>query len=141
LPKYITPDYAARIAQIAISVVATLARAPTSPEMPSAMGSAAAEVNIGWSPPISGSAVDHYVVAARPPPENFYHPRVVVPAAQTSLSTTAAALGVDGAAAFYVSVSAVDRAGHEALFASREYRCDASHCVVPPDSLDVTARQ
>jgi hypothetical protein len=42
--------------------------------------------------------------------------------------------------AFYISVAAVDAEGHESLFAYPETRCDAMGCVVPPDSLNVTAK-
>jgi hypothetical protein len=140
LPKYITPEYTQRMAEIAISVAATMARAPTAPQMPTATGNAGGSITVGWTAPVSGTAVDHYVVAARPTTENFYHTRVAVPGTSTSVVTNAVALGVVGASAFYISVSAVDAGGHEALFAYPEYRCDAMHCVVPPDSLDITAR-
>ena len=45
-----------------------------------------------------------------------------------------------GSGIFYISVAAVDAAGHESLFAYPEYRCDTSSCVVPSDALNVTAR-
>jgi hypothetical protein len=141
LPKYVTPEYAQHIGQIAMSAVATLARAPTPPQMPVAVGAASGRVTVSWTAPLSGTAVDHYVVAARPTTENFLHTRVSVPKTQTSISLGAAELGVTGAAAFYVSVAAVDAGGHESLFAYPEYRCDAASCVVPPGSLDITARQ
>ncbi len=141
LPRYVTPDYAQRIGQIAFSVVAMLARAPTPPVMPTATGTAAGRVTIGWAAPASGPSVDHYVVAARPVTENFYHTRVAVPANQTSFAVSASDLGIAGTSAFYISVGAVDADGHESLFAYPEYRCDAASCVVPPGSLDITARQ
>jgi acetylornithine deacetylase/succinyl-diaminopimelate desuccinylase-like protein len=139
LPMYVTPSYTARIAQIVISVASSLARAPTPPQMVTAAGNASSPVKLTWAPPATEPAVDHYVVAARPVTENFYHTRVSISKSAASQSVTASDLGLkDGA--FYISVAAVDAAGHESLFAYPEYRCDATSCVVPPDSLDVTAR-
>jgi hypothetical protein len=90
--------------------------------------------------PAAGPAVDHYVVAARPSTDNFYKNRVIVPAAMTSRQVTATELGLTGSGAFYISVAAVDAAGHESLFAYPEYRCDTTSCKVPSDALNVTAR-
>jgi acetylornithine deacetylase/succinyl-diaminopimelate desuccinylase-like protein len=139
LPMYVTPAYTARIAEVVISVAASLARAPTPPQMAHAMGNATGPVAVTWSEPASGPSVDHYVIAARPVTENFYHTRVTVPKGSLSHSVTASDLGLAGGA-FYISVAAVDAGGHESLFAYPEYRCDTTSCVVPPDSLDVTAR-
>jgi len=50
----------------------------------------------------------------------------------------AADFGLTSDQAFFVSVAAVDAAGHESLFAYPEYRC-ATTCQVQPGSLDVTA--
>jgi hypothetical protein len=138
LPMYVTPSYTARVAQVVISVAASLARAPTPPLMVHAAGNASNPVMLTWSAPASGSPVDHYVVAARPVTENFYHTRVPVPSGTTH-SVTASDLGLTGGA-FYISVAAVDATGHESLFGYPEYRCDAAGCVVPPDSLNVTAK-
>src|SRR6266545_3467886 len=140
LPKYITPEYAQHIGQITMAVIASLARAPSSPQLPAATGTAA-RVTINWSAPLTGPPVDHYVVAARPTSENFLHTRFPVPKNQTSQSVSPDDLGVTGAAAFYISIAAVDAGGHESLFAYPEYRCDSMSCVVPPGSLDITARQ
>jgi hypothetical protein len=79
------------------------------------------------------------VISARPSSENFYRSRVVVPANKTSQSVTAADLGLAAGSTFYVSVAAVDGAGHESLFAYPEYRCAPTGCVVPADANDVTA--
>jgi hypothetical protein len=46
---------------------------------------------------------------------------------------------LDPATPYFVSVAAVDAAGHESLFAYPEYRCDASGCVVPAAALNITA--
>jgi hypothetical protein len=108
--------------------------------MPSASGNAAGSVTLSWMAPASGAAVDHYVVVGRDVGENFYHARVVVPAGSTSHAVSAADLGIAGAAALFVSVAAVDAAGHESLFAYPEYRCDATSCVVQAGSLNVTTR-
>jgi acetylornithine deacetylase/succinyl-diaminopimelate desuccinylase-like protein len=140
LPMYVTPAYTARIAQVVTAVAASLARAPTPPQMGVATGSGAGPWTLSWSAPASGPAVDHYVIAARPTTENLYHARVAVPAATTMHAVTAADLGLAPGAAIFISVAAVDAAGHESLFAYPEYRCDATSCAVQPGSLDVTAR-
>jgi hypothetical protein len=95
---------------------------------------------VTWAAPVSGSTVDHYVLAGRAATENFYHARVSTPKTASSKSVTAADLGIAGAAAFFVSVAAVDAQGHESLFAYPEYRCDASSCVVQPGSADATSK-
>jgi hypothetical protein len=137
---YVTPAYTARVAQVVISSVASLARAPSPPQNIVASGNAGATVMLTWAAPLSGSGVDHYVLAGRAVTENFYHARVSTPRTATSKSVTAADLGMAGAAAFFVSVAAVDAQGHESLFAYPEYRCDASSCVVQPGSTDVKAK-
>ena len=137
LYQYVTPDYTPRIAQVVASVAASLARAPASPGSIGGSGNAGAP-SLTWVAPSTG-AIDHYVVAARPVTENFYHARLSVDAAQTSLTTSPGALGVDASTAYFVSVAAVDAAGHESLFAYPEYRCDGSGCVVPAAALNITA--
>jgi hypothetical protein len=136
---YCTPAYTAKIAQIAAASFATLARAPMPPQMATASGPAMGPWTLGWSAPASGLAADHYVIAARAATENFYRARV--PVAATTRTIGAAELGIDAAAAFYVSVASVDARGHESLFAYPEYRCDAAGCVVPAGSLDVTVKR
>ena len=133
--NYVTPDYTANIARLVIAVGASLARAPSAPASFGGSGSAASPV-FTWVAPASGK-VDHYVLAARPVTENFY--RMRVPARTTTASPSASELGIDPGVPYFVSVAAVDAAGHESLFAYPEYRCDDSACVVPAGALDVTA--
>jgi hypothetical protein len=140
LPMFVTPAYTARVAQIVLAVGASLARAPTPPRMATATGAGVGSWTLSWMAPASGPVVDHYVIAARQTTENFYRTRVVVAANKTSQAVTAAELGFAAAAAFYVSVAAVDAGGHESQFAYPEYRCDATSCAVPAGSLDVTAQ-
>jgi Peptidase family M28 len=141
LPAYVTPAYAARIAQVVVAVGASLARAPMPPQMTSVTGTGMGPWTPSWSAPASGPAVDHYVVAARPSSENFHHTRVVVPASKTSQAVTASDLGITAGQVFYLSVAAVDAAGHESTFSYPEYRCSATGCAVPADALNVTAMQ
>jgi hypothetical protein len=137
---YVTPAYTARVAQVVIASVASLARAPSPPLSIGAAGNAGGPVAMTWAPPASGSAVDHYVVAGRAVTENFYHVRLAAPASATQTSVTASDLGIAGAPAFFVSVAAVDAQGHESLFGYPEYRCDGSSCVVQQGSTDVTLK-
>jgi len=60
-------------------------------------------------------------------------------AGSSATSATASDLGLAANATFYVSIAAVDAAGHESLFAYPEYRCTTGGCAVPQDALDVTA--
>jgi hypothetical protein len=85
--------------------------------------------------------VDHYVLAARPTTENFYHARVSVPGATLTKIIAPADLGMADTPAFFVSVAAVDAAGHESLFAYPEWRCNAQGCAIEPDALDLTATE
>lgn len=140
LPMYVTPAYTARVVQIVLAVGASLARAPMPPQMGSATGGPAGPWTVSWSAPASGTAVDHYVIAARSTAENFYHTRVSVSASSTSRAVTTADLGLMAGAAFFVSVASVDAVGHESLYAYPEYRCDSTGCAVQAGSLDVTAR-
>jgi len=133
---YVTPPYTARVARLVIAVGASLARAPSAPTAFAVSGTADSPA-LTWTAPAFGN-VDHYVVAAREVTENFY--RVRVPSVGTSAAMSAATLGVDPGAAYFVSVAAVDAAGHESLFAYPEYRCDSSGCVVPAAALNVTAK-
>lgn len=135
--QYVTPDYTARVARVVAAVAASLGRAPDAPASIAGSGNAAAPA-LTWAVPRTG-AVDHFVVAARPATENIYHSRLRVGPAQTSATPTPAALGVDPASAYFLSVAAVDAMGHESLFAYPEYRCDAAGCVVPPGALAITA--
>jgi hypothetical protein len=140
LMAHLTPAYTARITQVVISSVASLARAPSAPQAMVAKGSAATPITLSWSGPSSGSPVDHYVLAGRASTENLYRTRISVPGNLLSDTVSVADLGLSDASAFFVSVAAVDMQGHESLFAYPEYRCDASGCLVQAGSLDVTTR-
>ena len=138
LMKYVTSAYTARVTEVVIASVASLARAPSPPLSIRVSGHATGSAMLSWAAPATGAPVDHYVVAGRAVTENFYHARVSVPKTATQKSVTATELGIAGAPAYFVSVAAVDSAGHESLFAYPEYRCDASSCVVQPGSTNVT---
>src|SRR5262249_28549706 len=116
------------------------ARAPAAPPLSAAPSAAAAPVALRFAAAPGAAAVDHFVVAARAASENFYRRRVVAAGGASTLSVTPADLGVAGAPAFFLSIAAVDAAGHESLFGYPEYRCDAAGCAVPPRALDVTVR-
>lgn len=135
---FVTPGYTASIARVVIAMAASLAQAPTPPRsLAATLGPGT--VGVSWLAPLSGPPVDHYVVAARPVTENFYRRRVAVSAAQSSTQFRPVEdLGLPPGSSFFISVAAVDAAGHESLFAYPEYRCSAS-CVVPAGALNVTA--
>ena len=120
---------------------ASLARAPTPPLNMIATGISSSTVQLAWSPPASGSPVDHYVISARTSAENFYRIRMVVSGDLTSATADVVQdLGIPPATAYYVSIAAVDAAGHESLYAYPEYRCDSTNtCSQPADALNVTA--
>ena len=127
LAKYITPSYAANIAKVMASVAASLARAPGSPLNFTATGNANDGVKVNFKPPQYGT-VDHYVVAARPVTENFYHTRVTYKTIDKNRLLTAQDLGLNQGDSFFISAASVDGAGHESLFAYSEIRCDTSSC-------------
>ena len=137
LVQYITPPYAATIAQVMASVAASLARAPLAPTEFKARGNALTGVKLQFERP-EDSRVDHFVVAARSINENFYRQRVVIahPGGQTISPQT---LGLSPGDSFYISVASVDTQGHESLFAYPEVRCDSSSCAIPSYANDVTA--
>ena len=130
LVQFITPSYAASIAQVMASVAASLARAPDSPQNFTATGNATQGIKLNFSGPQDGN-VDHFVVAARSVNENFYRQRITVSEGDSRLISPQA-LGLNPGDSFFVSVSTVDSAGHESLFAWPEVRCDSSACVIPP---------
>ncbi len=138
LVQSITPSYAARIAQVMASVAASLARAPGAPQEFNARGNAVQGVKIRFDGPEGGN-VHHFVVAARSVNENFYRQRVVLSDDGGSRLISPQALGLNPGDTFFVSVAAVDRQGHESLFAYPEVRCDATSCAIPPYAFDVTA--
>ena len=77
LVQFITPTYAAQIAQVMASVAASLARAPDSPQNFTATGNAIQGIRLNFNGPQNGD-VDHFVVAARSVSENFYRQRITV---------------------------------------------------------------
>ena len=130
LVQFITPTYAAQIAQVMASVAASLARAPDSPQNFTATGNAVKGIKLNFNGPQDGD-VDHFVVAARSVSENFYRQRIIVSEGDGQLISPQA-LGLNSGDSFFVSVSTVDSAGHESLFAWPEVRCDSSTCAIPP---------
>ncbi len=138
---YVTPAFTAHLCQVVVASAASLARAPTPPLNMVATGTSLGTVQLTWSPPASGSPVDHYVISARTLAENLYRSRTVVSGDLTSAAVDVSQhLGIPPATAYYVSVAAVDAAGHESLYAYPEYRCDSNNrCRQPADALNVTA--
>ncbi|HEV7860098.1 MAG TPA: M28 family peptidase [Pyrinomonadaceae bacterium] len=140
LYAYVTPAYTARVAQVVVATAANLSRAPTSPRNMTAQRLSSNSVKLTWAAPSSGPTVDHYVISARPITENFYDTRYTVAATATSATARVIEdLGILGGASYFVSIAAVDIAGHESLYAYPEYRCTSSGCVVQTGSTNVTA--
>ncbi len=136
--QFITPTYAASIAQVMAAVAGSLARAPSSPRGFNATGNALQGIKVKFDE-IEDSRVDHLVVAARSVNENFYHQRVSISAGEEHPVISPTALGLNSGDSFFVSVAAVDKQGHESLFAYPEVRCDSSVCAIPPYAYNVTA--
>jgi Peptidase family M28/Bacterial Ig domain len=138
---YVTPAFTARLCQVVVASAASLARAPTPPLNMVAKGTSLGTVQLTWSPPVSGSAVDHYVISARTTAENLYRTRTAVSGDLTSATVDVFQdLGIPRATAYFVSIAAVDAAGHESLYAYPEYRCDSKNrCSQPANALNVTA--
>jgi hypothetical protein len=140
LMLYVTPAYTARVAQVAAAMAADLARAPTPPRSMTAVRLSSNSVSLSWTAPASGPPVDHYVISARTVAENLYRTRFSVPG--TEISATVRVLddlNIPSGTSYYVSVAAVDAAGHESLYSYPEYRCSSYSCRVPSGSLNVTA--
>jgi hypothetical protein len=135
LVQYITPPYAATIAQVMASVAASLARAPLAPTEFNARGNTLQGVRFHFEGP--EGRVDHFVIAARSINENFYRQRVVI--SDDGGRISAQTLGFNPGDSFYISVASVDRRGHESLFAYPEVRCDSNSCAIPSYANDVTA--
>ena len=129
LVKFITPTYAASIAQVMGAVAASLARAPGAPQNFTASGNSVQGVTLSFNGPQNGD-VDHFVVAARSVSENFYRQRVVVQQGDDKV-ISATTLGLNPGDSFFVSVATIDSAGHESLFAWPEVRCDSTSCAIP----------
>jgi hypothetical protein len=136
--QFITPTYAARIAQVLASVAGSLARAPASPRGFNATGNALEGIKVKFDE-IEDRRVDHLVVAARSVNENFYRQRVAISGGEAHPAISPQALGLTPGDSFFVSVAAVDKQGHESLFAYPEVRCDSSACAIPPYAYNVTA--
>ena len=138
---YVTPAFTARVCQVVVASAASLARAPTPPLNMVATGTSSGTVQLTWSPPASGSPVHHYVISARTSTENFYRTRMVVSGDLTSATADVSQdLGIPPATAYYVSIAAVDAAGHESLYAYPEYRCNSKNkCSQPANARKVTA--
>jgi acetylornithine deacetylase/succinyl-diaminopimelate desuccinylase-like protein len=131
----LTPAYAARIAQVVATVAASLARAPSPPRGLSAATTATGKRLLQWIPSPSGA--DAYVVAIRKTTDHLYRLRLDVLPGATTFALDETALGL-AAAPYWVSVAAIDRDGHESLFAYPELRCDQGKCQAPADAADVT---
>jgi hypothetical protein len=138
LAQFITPGYAAQIARVMAAVAASLARAPGSPKNFAASGSAVQGVSVRFEEPERGR-VDHFVVAARSINETFYRKRLAISLPSEDRVISPQALGLNPGDAFFVSVSAVDKQGHESLFAYPEVRCDSTACAIPSYAYNVTA--
>jgi hypothetical protein len=138
---YVTPAFTARVCQVVVASAASLARAPTPPLDMVVTGTSSGTVQLTWSPPASGSPVHHYVISARSSSENLYRTRMVVQRNLTSATVDVfQGLGIPPSTAYYVSMAAVDAAGHESLYAYPEYRCDSRNtCSQPANALKVTA--
>lgn len=126
--QFITPAYAAGIAQVIGSVAATLARAPNAPKNFTASGNSVQGITVNFDE--AEGKVHHIVLAARSITENFYRQRVVIGEEDENVISPQA-LGFNPGDSFFVSVASVDRDGHESLFAWPEVRCDSSACVIP----------
>lgn len=129
--KFVTPPYAARIAQVMIATAATLARAPGAPTQFAADGSTSDSIKVTWQLPLDAAQVDHLVIAARSVTENFYRKRISVPAEVRFRAVSPGELGFQQGDSFFISVASVDAQGHESLFAFPEMRCTATACLTP----------
>jgi peptidase M28-like protein len=131
LPQYVTPSYAARIAQVIAASAASLASAPIAPANFNAVGDAVNGVRVSFQRTGEEDGVDHFVVAARPVTENLYHQRIRLEDDDHDRLIRPERLGITPGDAFFISVAAVDERGHESLFAFPEVRCDSTGCAVP----------
>ena len=111
------------------SVAASLSRAPDAPQNFTATGNAIQGITLNFNSPQDGD-VDHFVVAARSVNENFYHQRIIVSEGDSRVISPQS-LGLSAGDSFFVSVSTVDSAGHESLFAWPEVRYDSTACAIP----------
>jgi acetylornithine deacetylase/succinyl-diaminopimelate desuccinylase-like protein len=131
-----TPAYAARIAQVVATVTASLARAPVAPRGLVASSTGSGKQLLQWIP--SPGTADAYVVAVRSATEALYRLRLDALPGATTFALDESALGLS-TTPYWVSVAAIDREGHESLFAYPELRCAKGKCQAPADASDVTA--
>ena len=138
--QYITPPYAAGIAQVIASVAGSLARAPLAPQNFNAGGNSVQGVSVSFGE-VDDDSVAHVIVAARSVNENFYRQRVVLSddEGEGEGVISPQALGFNPGDSFYVSVASVDRKGHESLFSWPEVRCDSSACAIPSYAIPPAA--
>jgi hypothetical protein len=136
--QFITPSYAARIAQVMAATAASLARAPGAPQNFIANGNAQQGVTVNFGGPPGGN-VDHFAVAARSVNENFYRQRIAISDPDKNQVISPQTLGFNPGDSFFISVAAVDQNGHESLFAYPEVRCDSTSCAIPANAFNVTA--
>ena len=127
-----TPSYAAGMARVVGSVLASLARAPrAASNVQASVDATGVHVSFAASP----SNVDHHVVVLRDATTDLYSTFVDTLAGATSATLDASKLPQG---AFYVNVAAVDAMGHASLFAYPEVRCENGTCAAPSDATDVT---
>jgi hypothetical protein len=124
---YVTPEYTARITRAVVASLASLARTPRAPEG-LAVHRDATHVNLAWK----RVPVDHWIASMRV---------IGSPAAQSVIVHDAAtSFALDGLRPpLYVTVQAVDAAGHASLFAP-EWRCDDATCAIPITPADVVRK-
>ena len=137
LAQFVTPSYAARIAQVMAGTAASLASAPGAPQKFTAIGNAVRGVTVNFRGPQNDN-VDHFVVAARSVNENFYRQRVIISEGDNNLISPQT-LGLNPGDSFFISVATVDDLGYESLFAYPEVRCDSSSCAVPANAQAAAA--
>jgi hypothetical protein len=127
------PSYVGRITKVVVASAAGLARAPAAPASLSVEASPG-RIHATWS---AAAGAAGYVVAVRPAGEPSYRRRVR--STDTAFDSAVKDFGIVPEEPFFVSVAALDAAGHESLFAYPEFRCERGVCVVPAGALDVTA--
>jgi len=132
---YVTPEYTASMTKVVVSVASVLARAPIAPKDFTANGSATADLTMTWS---ASPGIDHFVLVARTIDEDLHSVRLRVPSTSNTLTLPSSVLGFEPGKAFYLSIAAVDAAGHESIYAYPEVRCDEAGCAVPEGATDVT---
>jgi hypothetical protein len=133
---YVTPAYTARITRVVVSALASLARAPRAPEG-LAVARNASRVMVAWK----NVPADHFVASIRGMGSQTAHvARGFTTSFDVAVRDGPLRGSVDALAPpFFVTVSAVDAAGHASLPAP-EWRCDASACAVPIGPEDVVRK-